>query len=123
MNREFLLGILVRHKKLLSSGYFGGFSFPYFTKSKKLTKKYIFEKFVNDQNLLSYIPDNVPLTSINREFLLSVLFNGYRNKYLDLYDQYKEIQIQKSTSGNRKFTAIVTKEMIELLKNYNPVDL
>ena len=87
---------------------------------KQVTKKHIFEKFINEQNLFSYLP---PLTSITREFLLSVLFYGDRNKYLELYDQYKDIQIQKSTSGNRKFTATVTNEMIELLKNYNPVDL
>ena len=118
-----MIGVLTGRKKLLPLGYFGGFSFPYYTKNKKLTKKHIFEKFVNDQNLLSYLPDNIPLTSITREFLLSVLFYGDRNKYLDLYDEYKEIQTQKSTSGNRKFTATVTDEMLELLKIYNPVDL
>jgi len=88
-----------------------------------LTKEHIFSKFVNDNNLLSYLPDNAPLTSISREFLLSVLFYGDRDKYLDLYEEYKNIQIQKSTTGNRKFTAIITDEMRELLKNYNPVDL
>ena len=96
---------------------------PYYTKSKALTKKHIFEKFINDNNLLSYLPDNISLTSISREFLLSVLFYGAREKYLELYEQYKEIQTQKSTNGNRKFIATITNEMKEMINNYNPVDL
>ena len=73
--------------------------------------------------MLSYLPDNMPLTNISRQFLLSVLFYGNRDKYLELYEEYKNIQVQKSTSSNRKFTAIITDEMRELLKNYNPVYL
>lgn len=73
--------------------------------------------------MLSYLPDNMPLTNISRQFLLSVLFYGNRDKYLELYEEYKNIQVQKSTSSNRKFTAIITDEMRELLKNYDPVCL
>ena len=122
-NKEFLLGVLRGTKKLLPLGCFGGFNLPYYSKSKKLTKEYIFQKFLNDQNLLSYLPDNVNLTGITREFLLSVLFYGNREKYLQLYEEYKNIQIQKSTSGNRKFVAIITEETKELLKQYKPIDL
>lgn len=118
-----MLGVLSGRKRLLPLGCFGGFSLPYYTKSKKLTKEYIFQKFTNDNNLLSYLPDNVSLANISREFLLSVLFYGNRDKYLDLYEEYKDIQIAKSTSGNRKFAAVVTNEMKELLKNYNPINL
>lgn len=56
------------------------------------------------------------MRSITREFLLSISFYGDWDKYLDLYEQYKEIQIQKSTNWNRKFTATITDEMGELLK-------
>jgi len=69
------------------------------------------------------LPDNVRLTSLTREFLLSVLFYGNRDKYLDLYEEYKDIEIQKSTTGNKKYVAIVTDEMKDLLAQYNPIDL
>lgn len=69
------------------------------------------------------MPDNVRLTSLTREFLLSVLFYGNRDKYLDLYEEYKDIEIQKSTTGNKKYVAIVTDEMKDLLAQYNPIDL
>lgn len=121
--REFLLGVLRGRKKLLPLGCFGGFNLPYYTKNKKMTKEYIFQKFNNDPNLLSYLPDNVQLTSLTREFLLSVLFYGNRDKYLDLYEEYKDIQIQKSTTGNKKYVALVTDEMKDLLGQYNPIDL
>ena len=69
------------------------------------------------------MPDNVRLTSLTREFLLSVLFYGNRDKYLDLYEESKDIEIQKSTTGNKKYVAIVTNEMKDLLAQYNPIDL
>lgn len=69
------------------------------------------------------MPDNVRLTSLTHEFLLSVLFYGNRDKYLDLYEEYKDIEIQKSTTGNKKYVAFVTDEMKDLLAQYNPIDL
>lgn len=122
-NKEFLLGVLRGQKRLLPLGCYGGFSLPYYSKSKKLTKEHIFQKFSNDQILMSYLPDNVSLSGITREFLLSVLFYGNREKYLQLYEEYKSIQIQKSTTGNRKYTAIITEENKDLLRRYNPIDL
>ncbi len=89
----------------------------------KLTKENIFQKFIGDPELLSYLPDNISLAYISREFLLSVLFYGNREKYLELYQQYKEIEVQKSTTGNKKFVAVVTDEMKNLLQNYEPIDL
>lgn len=117
------MGVLKGRKRLLPLGCLGGYNLPYYTKSKKLTKAYIFEKFIGDPILLSYLPDNIRLTSVKREFLLSVLFYGNRDKYLDLYEEYKETEIQKSTTGNKKYAAIVTDEMRDLLRDYSPIDL
>ncbi len=46
-----------------------------------------------------------------------------RDKYLDLKEEYKDIKIQKSTTGNKKNAAIGTDEMADFLKQYNPTDL
>ena len=70
---------------------------------------------------MAYLPDNTLLTSITREFFLNVLFYGNRNKYLQ--KEYKQIEIQKSTCDNKKFTAIIANEAKELLKNYNPIEM
>ena len=65
-------------------------------KRKKLTKGNIFKKFIGDSELLSYLRDNVSLAYVSIKFLLSILFYGNKDKYLDLYQQYKETEIQKS---------------------------
>ena len=113
----------VVEKKLLPIGCLGGFNFPYFSKNKLLTKEDIFKLFAGDENLLSYLPDNPDVRSLSREFLLSVLFFGARDKYLTLYEKYKDIQFQKTTTGNKKFIAKISDEMLEHLKNFQPVNL
>jgi len=95
-----VLLVLSVKKKLLPLGCFGGFNIPYFSKSKKLIKDDIFKKFIGDEQLLSYKPDNLDIKSITWELLLSILFYGNRNKYLSLYEEYKDLQIQKTKAGN-----------------------
>lgn len=104
-------------------GCFGGFNIPYFSKNKKLTKNDIFKKFLGDEELLSYLPDNSDMKSITRELLLSILFYGNRVNYLSLYEEYKELQIQRTTTGNKKFIAKVTEEMLQHLHNFKPINM
>ena len=60
-----------------------------------MRKADIIQKFQNDLNLQSYIPDDIKINSLNRDFLLSVLMTGNQGKYFDLYKQYKDILSQK----------------------------
>ena len=92
----------------------GGFCFPYYSKQKQLTKEDIFKVFVNDETLLAYLPDNPDISCITREYLLSVLF--FSKKHLELYSKYKDIQIRRTTTGNKKYFASVTNEMLDRLK-------
>ena len=115
--------IYVQKKKEFIIKIYFGFNVPYYTKNNKLTKENIFKKFIGDNELLSYLPDNSSPAYISREFLLLVLFYDNREKYLELYQQYKEIEIQKSTTGNKKFVAIITDEMKNLLQNYQSINL
>ena len=94
----------------------GGFNFPYYSKEKKLKKEDIFKNLVGDQALLAYLPDNPDIRCKTREYLLSVLFFRNREKYLELYGKYKDIQIQKTTTGNKKYYAKIIKEMFGLLR-------
>ena len=121
--KAFLLNVLNGKKKLLPLGCVGGFNIPYYSKNKQLTKEDIFKKFVGDENLLAFIPDDPDIKSISREFLLSVLFYASRDKYLSLYEQYKDLELQRSTTGNRIFIAKISEEMLLNLKNYNPVNI
>ena len=73
--------------------------------------------------MLSFLPDNPDVRGLSREFLLSVLFFAARQKYLLLYEKYKDIQIQKTTTGNKKFIAKISEQMLDNLKKFKPVNL
>ena len=64
------------------------------------------------------IPD---IRSLSREFLLSVLFFGARDKHLTLYEKYKDIEFQKSTTCNKKYIAKISEEMMGHLKNFQSI--
>jgi len=72
---------------------------------------------------MAFIPDDPDVKSISQEFLLSVLFYAGRDKYLSLYEQYKDLEMQRSTTGKRKFIAKISDEMLINLRNYNPVNI
>ena len=78
---------------------------------------------MGNEELLSYLPDNPDMKSINRELLLSILFYGNRAKYLSLYEEYKELQIQLTMIGNKKFIDKVTEEMLQHLHNFKPINM
>ena len=44
---------------------------------------------------MSYIPDDINISSLTRDFLLWVLMTGSQEKYFSLYKQYKEIMAEK----------------------------
>ena len=64
---------------------------PYYTMEKLLTKEHIFSKFINDEELLQYIPSNEKLSSLTRKLLLSILAYIKKEKYLELYGIQKNI--------------------------------
>ena len=89
--------------KLLKLGQVGGYNLPYFSKLNLLTKENIIDQFTGDNELIKYVPDNCNRSTVTRSFLLSVLFNVNRNKYLALYDKYKRAKIEKSTAKGKIF--------------------
>lgn len=53
-------------------GAAAGFGFSYFKKNNKLTKADILKEYDDDEVLLSYLPDDISKSSLNRNYLLSV---------------------------------------------------
>ena len=79
----------------------GGYNIPYFSKSNILTKSNIIEQFKDDYDLKDYIPDGCNPSTVTREFLLSLLFNVKRDKYLALYNTYKSKKIEQFTTSGK----------------------
>lgn len=103
---------------MLSLGCFGGFNLPYYTKENILTKNHIFSQFLDDEELLKYIPTGAKLSSLTRELLLSILAYIRKDKYLALYGIYKSTKLQRSTTGNKSYDLTVQQNFVEKIKEY-----
>ena len=60
--------------QLLPLGALGGYKFNYFTRSNSATKNHILQLFKDEPALMKYVPDDIKITSLNRELLLSVRY-------------------------------------------------
>ena len=99
-------------------GQIGGYNIPYFSKSNILTKSHIIEQFNNDNDLKDYIPDECNPTTVTREFLLSLLFNIKREKYLALYNAYKRKKIEQSTTSGKIYEIDANSSFASQLNRY-----
>ena len=99
-------------------GTVGGYDLPYFSKDKILTKSHFTKQYNNDHELAQYLPDQVSPSTITREFLLALLYNIEMEKYLLLYNAYKEKKKQSNTTGGKIYKIVVGNEYIGQLRNY-----
>ena len=83
----------------------------------------IFESFVGDEELMLYLTNNCKLQTIPREFLLSILANVRREKFANLYAAYKQIKIQRSTTGKKIYQANITNAFYHGLQNFTSINL
>ena len=71
---------------------------------------------------MSYIHDDIKINSLNRDFLISVLMTGNRQKYFYLYKQYKDILSHKDDKRLQKYMLPISEELKNKLRGYNTVD-
>ena len=86
-----------------------------------MTKQHIFQQFVGDDELQKYLPNNLKLTSITRELLLSILFYVKRDKYLNLYGIYKTKKIERAINGIKVYNVKIKDDLFDKLKAYMSV--
>ena len=68
----FLLQVMKGEKKCLPVGFQTGFNLNYFRKGETLNKTYIINKIINNPKFKDYVPDNISLMCLSRDFLLTV---------------------------------------------------
>lgn len=61
------------------------------------------------------------INSLNRDFLLSVLMTGNQSKYFMLYQQYKDIMVQKEDKSLKKYAIPISDTLKQKLMEYNPI--
>ena len=102
-------------------GQIGGYDLPYFSKDKLLTKKHIISLFDNDAELakyLKYLPNKINPSTVTRSFLLALLFNVKKDKYLSLYGLYKKKQKESSTTGGKSYNVSIAQSFLPYIENY-----
>ena len=80
----------------------------------------LYQKGGNDQKILNLENFIYPMELLGDENYKKF---GLKEIFAFLYEQYKNLQIQRSTTGNRKFVSQITTEMMNHLKNFQPVNL
>lgn len=115
---KFFLLVLQSRKKLLPLGLGVGFNFRYFTKSQQFTKRHLYSFFANDPELRLYLPDDIALSSLNRNYMMSVLAYARKNVWLQLYQDYKTILSQTSFSRWTSYGIKLDPAVIEKIGNF-----
>lgn len=104
---------------MLKLGGIGGYDLPYFSKAKFLTKSHLVSQFNGDLELAKYLPDQINPTTVTRSFLLALLFNVRRDKYLSLYNSYKEKKKEYSTTNGKIYHISIDKTFLANIKNFS----
>lgn len=115
---DFFLEWLRGNKKLLPLGCGTGFNFNYFTRGNFFTKQHIWQYYQNNQELRKYIPDNISLNSLNRNYLLTVLAYVDRNTWLALYNAYKEKLSARANDKWDTYGIQISNDVAQKINNY-----
>ena len=84
-----------------------------------MTKEHLIEQFNNDTELHKYLPDKVNKSTITRSFLLSLLFNVKKEKYLNLYKLYKQEKANQSFFGGKIYEVNIDKDFANNIYEFN----
>ena len=76
---------------------------------------------MGDNELEKYLPNNLKLTSITRELLLSILFYVKRDKYLNLYGIYKTKKVERAINDIKVYNVKIKDDIFDKLKTYTSV--
>ena len=99
----------------------GGYVIPYFSKNNLLTKDHIIKIFSGDLELCKYLPDKVNKFTITRCFLLSLLFNVHKEKYLSLYNLYKKEKASQSFFCGKVYEIDVTDDFEKNINEFTTI--
>ena len=114
--------------QLMPIGHHADYDLKYFRKDHILTKDFLINIIQNDQKYRDYIPDNIALKSLTRDYLLSVSFIlifqliAYLspNKYTQLYELYKTKLQEKETKYWNNYKVEILPEIKLKMDNFVP---
>lgn len=72
----------------------------------------------SDAQQAEYFPNHINPSTVTRSFLLSLLFKEKREKYVALYNLYKNKMKQSSIKGGKLYSVLVAESFINYIKNF-----
>ena len=72
--------------------------------------------FTNDAQLAECLPDHINPSTVTRSFLLSLLFHVKKEKYVSLYNSYKNRMKQSSTKGGKLYNTPLRNPILLIFK-------
>lgn len=115
---KYFLQYLTGRKQLLPLGVSKGYSFRYFTKDKLFTKAHLYSFFENDDLLKSYLPDDISVDSMNREYLFAVIAYAKKEVYLQLYNEYKKTIAESNYSHWDDYGLEIDNDMLQKVDKF-----
>ena len=114
--------------QLLPLGHHSDYSLKYFRKDKILTKEFLINIIQNDALYKPYFPDNIKLSNITRDFLLSVriylIFQVIAFVtpvvYNNLYELYKNKEKEKETVRWNNYAVEIQPNLKEKIEQFIP---
>ena len=136
---QYFLQVLMGQKKvnynifilqLLPLGHHSDYNIKYFRKGNVLTKEFLINIINEDPAYKQYLPDNISIKSLSRDYILSVstifLFQiiAYYspNTYSKLYELYKVKALEKETKKWSNYKIDIVEKFKTNIENFVPCE-
>ena len=102
---------------------------PYFRGEGLLTKKFVISLIKGKPKYLEYLPDNVRLENLSKDFLFSVsqyiIFQLVAyiepNIYAQMYDMYKKKTVDNAMKKWDEYGVNISSDMVNDIKEFVPI--
>lgn len=119
---EFFWQVLQGKKRLMPLGMVLGFSFKYFTKANKFTKRHLLTIFQPDAILMQYLPNGIGLNSLNRTYMLSVLAYVRKDTWYALYNECKAMMAKSNINKYENYGIELHNDVISKIEAFISID-
>lgn len=115
---KYFTEVLAGRKKLLPIGSYTGFSFNYYTKDHSFTRQHLYNLISRKPELMKFIPSDIGVDGLDRNYLLAVLAVNDRDTYMELYNEYKRRASEAPSKKMDYYGVEVSEEMFNAMENF-----
>jgi len=107
---------------LFELGKTSGYSFAYFTKEKLFTKSHLIQELSQFEEAKKFIPDDINPLSLSRNYLFTILETISPQRYVQLYQIYKEKCANKHIEKWSNYQVFLDPVIVQKIKEFKSVE-